>query len=178
MNTANRSTLNTYESTQNLKPSSNLYFLQSLGKDWETWGMAKGKLIRTQPTAELMAEIRALAMRGNTASQAETATLEQSQEGKALVSRFDGGSQSRDGNRQSRDGNHKWKRNRDGNKGGGKNHGKLTTALVKGSMTLTDTAGNRLTLHDVCYVPESQDRILSMPSIKPPLTLLDSKHLR
>jgi hypothetical protein len=74
---------------------------------------------------------------------------------KALVSRFDGGSQSRDGNR-------KWKRNRDGNKGGGKNHGKLTTALRKGSMTLTDIAGNRLTLHDVCYVPESQDQILSM----------------
>ena len=29
-------------------------------------------------------------------------------------------------------------------------------------MTLTDIAGNRLTLHDVCYVPESQDRILSL----------------
>jgi hypothetical protein len=40
--------------------------------------------------------------------------------------------------------------------------GKLTTALGKGSMTLTDPAGNRLTLHDVCYIPESQDRILSM----------------
>jgi hypothetical protein len=293
------------------KASTNLYFLQSLGKDWEIWGMAKGKLIRTQPTAELMAEVRALAMRGNTASQAETATSEQSQEAKVNVSRFDGGSQTRDGNR-------KWKRNRDGNKGGGKNHGKpyhgkhqggknggnggknhgrrasfnphkfcvthqaqghdefecrkaardkdgnngngngnngngngnsgsrqsrsesyqpnftqpfpysantinhivnvtrfidinsmdtdishsigdsdwlvdsaanayttpfksdlrffieanigqvkgfggkLTTARGKGSMTLTDPAGNRLTLHDVCYVPESQDRILSM----------------
>jgi len=40
--------------------------------------------------------------------------------------------------------------------------GKLTTALGKGSMTLTDIAGNRLTLHDVCYVPESQDQILSL----------------
>jgi hypothetical protein len=29
-------------------------------------------------------------------------------------------------------------------------------------MTLTDVAGNRLTLYDVCYVPESQDRILSL----------------
>jgi hypothetical protein len=76
-NMANLLTLNTFESIQNLKPSSNLYFLQSLGKDWEIWGMAKGKLIRTlQPTAELMAAVRALAMRGNTASQAETAALE------------------------------------------------------------------------------------------------------
>ena len=44
--------------------------------------------------------------------------------------------------------------------------GKLTTALGKGSMTLTDTAGNRLTLHDVCYVPESQDRILSLTKFR------------
>ena len=29
-------------------------------------------------------------------------------------------------------------------------------------MTLTDIAGNRLILHDVCYVPENQDRILSL----------------
>jgi len=29
-------------------------------------------------------------------------------------------------------------------------------------MTLTNTAGNRLTLHDVCYVSESQDQILSL----------------
>jgi len=102
------------EIPESTKASTNLYFLQSLGKDWEVWGMAKGKLIHTQPTAELMAEVRALAMRGNTASQAETATSEHSQEVKALVSRFDGASQSRDGNR-------KWKGNR---KGGGKNHGK------------------------------------------------------
>jgi hypothetical protein len=40
--------------------------------------------------------------------------------------------------------------------------GKLTTALGKGSMTQTDTAGNRQTLHDVCDAPESQDRILSL----------------
>jgi len=102
------------EIPESTKASTNLNFLQSLGKDWEIWGLAKGKLIRSQPTAELMAEVRALAMRGNTASQAETATSEQSQEVKALVSRFDGGSQFRDGNR-------KWKRNR---KGGGKNNGK------------------------------------------------------
>ena len=62
--------------------------------------MAKDKLIRSQPIAELMAEVRALAMRGNTASQADTATSEQYQEVKALVSRFDDGSQSRDGNRK------------------------------------------------------------------------------
>src|SRR5271168_1667119 len=105
------------EISESTKASTNLNFLQSLGKDWEIWGMAKGKLIRSQPTAELMAEVRAVAMRVNTASQAETATSEQSQEVKALASRFDGGSQSRDGNR-------KWKRNRDGNKGSGKNHGK------------------------------------------------------
>jgi len=90
------------EIPESTKASTNLYFLQSLGKDWEVWGMAKGRHIRSQPTAELMAEVRAVAMRVNTASQAETATSEQSQEVKALVSRFDGGSQSRNGNRQSR----------------------------------------------------------------------------
>ena len=50
------------EIPESTKASTNLYFLQSLGKDWEIWGMAKGKLIRSQPTAELMAEVRALAM--------------------------------------------------------------------------------------------------------------------
>jgi hypothetical protein len=93
------------EIPESTKASTNLCFLQSLGKDWEIWGMAKGKFIRSQPTAKLMAEVRALAVRGNTASQAETATSEQSQEVKALVSRFDGGSQSPHGNL-------KWKRNR------------------------------------------------------------------
>src|ERR1700685_2374454 len=103
------------EIPESTKASTNLNFLQSLGKDWEVWGMAKGKLIRSQPTAELMAEVRALAMRGNTSSQAETATSEQSQETKVNTSRFDGG---------NHDGNRKWKRNWDGNKGGGKNRGK------------------------------------------------------
>jgi len=64
--------------------------------------LAKGKNIRSQPTVELVGEVRALAMRGNTASQStETATSEQSQEVK--VSRFDSGSQSRDGNTNSED---------------------------------------------------------------------------
>jgi transposase InsO family protein len=40
--------------------------------------------------------------------------------------------------------------------------GKLETAEGKGSVTLTDVAGNRVTLNDVYYVPDSQDRILSM----------------
>jgi hypothetical protein len=64
--------------------------------------MAKGKLIRSQLT---LAEVRALAMRRKTASQAEThatSESEQSQEVKALMSRFDGGSQSRDENRNLR----------------------------------------------------------------------------
>ena len=137
------------EIPESTKASTNLYSLQSLGKDWEVWGLAKGKNIRSQPTAELMAEVRAFAMRGNTASQAtETATSEQTQEAKALVSRFDGGSQSRDGNR-------KWKRNRDGNKGDGKNRGKLENSQLL-SEKGHDFGGNRLTLHDVGYVPESQ----------------------
>ena len=40
--------------------------------------------------------------------------------------------------------------------------GKLETAEGKGSVILTDAAGNRVTLTDVCYVPSSQDRILSL----------------
>jgi transposase InsO family protein len=40
--------------------------------------------------------------------------------------------------------------------------GRLETALGKGSITLTDVAGNKVTLMDVCYVPSSQDRILSL----------------
>jgi hypothetical protein len=39
--------------------------------------------------------------------------------------------------------------------------GKLETAHSKGSITLTDSAGRRITLDDVCYAPGSQDRILS-----------------
>jgi hypothetical protein len=46
----------------------NLSFLQSLGTDWEIWGMAKGNAIPTTPTAERMAEVRALAMRGVSSS--------------------------------------------------------------------------------------------------------------
>jgi hypothetical protein len=45
----------------------NLYFLQSLGTDWEVWGMAKGETLRRTPTEELMAEVRALA-RGKSGS--------------------------------------------------------------------------------------------------------------
>src|SRR5271155_2315978 len=40
--------------------------------------------------------------------------------------------------------------------------GKLETAHGKGSITLTDSVGRRITLDDVYYVPGSQDRILSM----------------
>jgi hypothetical protein len=40
--------------------------------------------------------------------------------------------------------------------------GKLETAYGKGSVTLTDAAGNRITLNDVCYVPSGQDHIISM----------------
>ena len=75
------------------KESINLYFLQSLGQDWEIWGMAKGENIRKTPTAELMAEVRALAASGsnsNSTSQASetpsTITPTQtSQEAKALA---------------------------------------------------------------------------------------------
>jgi hypothetical protein len=62
--------------------------------------MAKGKLIRSQLTVELLWQ---KFVRRKTASQAETqATSEQSQEVKALMSRFDGGSQSRCENRNLR----------------------------------------------------------------------------
>ena len=40
--------------------------------------------------------------------------------------------------------------------------GKLETALGKGPVTLSDSAGNRITLNDVYYVPGSQDRIISL----------------
>ena len=40
--------------------------------------------------------------------------------------------------------------------------GKLEMAQGKGSVTLSDAAGNRVTLLNVCYVPSSQDRILSL----------------
>jgi hypothetical protein len=52
------------EIPENKTAAVNLYFLQSLGTDWEVWGMAKGDALRSTPTAELMAEVRALAMRG------------------------------------------------------------------------------------------------------------------
>ena len=102
---------------ESTKASINLYFLQSLGKDWEVWGLAKGKSLRTQPTAELMAEVRALAMRGNAASQTmETSTSEQFQEAKVNVSRFNNGaSQTRSGIRKRY-----WNGNK-GNKSGDKN---------------------------------------------------------
>ena len=38
----------------------NLAFLQSLGKDWEIFGLAKGNTLRTMPTAEIHAEVWAL----------------------------------------------------------------------------------------------------------------------
>jgi len=50
----------------------NLSFLQSLGKDWEVWGVAKGEALRGTPTAELIAEVRALAMRGKASSQGQS----------------------------------------------------------------------------------------------------------
>ena len=99
-----------------------------------------------------MAEIRALAMRGNAASQAtETAISEQSQEVKALVSRFDGGSRSRDGNR-------KWKRNRDGNKGGGQNHGKPYRGGKNGGNNGGKNRGRRSSFnpHKFCVTHQAQ----------------------
>jgi hypothetical protein len=39
--------------------------------------------------------------------------------------------------------------------------GNLTTVAYKGSMTVTDPNGNRLTLQNVCYCPTSEYRILS-----------------
>src|SRR5436190_14964907 len=44
--------------------------------------------------------------------------------------------------------------------------GKTETARGKGTMTLTDNAGNRLTLKDVVYVPESPDQILSLIKLR------------
>ena len=35
--------------------------------------------------------------------------------------------------------------------------GKLEIAEGKGSVTLTDAAGNRITLNDVYYIPSNQD---------------------
>ena len=40
--------------------------------------------------------------------------------------------------------------------------GKKQMALGIGSVTLTDAIGNRLILNNVCYVPGSEDRIISM----------------
>ena len=40
--------------------------------------------------------------------------------------------------------------------------GKREIAQGKGSVTLTDCAGNRLTLHEVAFVPDCEDRILSL----------------
>src|SRR5579859_4309967 len=108
--------------------SINLSFLQSLGSDWEIWGMAKGENIRKTATAELMAEVRALAMRSNSsqATEASSKASQQSQEVKALATRF---------NDNSRGSSRKWKgmkggknnghphQNRD-NGHGGKNRGK------------------------------------------------------
>jgi hypothetical protein len=39
--------------------------------------------------------------------------------------------------------------------------GNLMNVVGKGSMTVADPSGNRLTLHNVCYCPSSQYRILS-----------------
>jgi hypothetical protein len=40
--------------------------------------------------------------------------------------------------------------------------GKLETAYGKGTITLTDFTGHKITLRDVVYVPESPDQILSL----------------
>jgi hypothetical protein len=108
--------------------SINLSLLQSLDTDWEVWGMAKGNAIRTTPTAELMAEVRALAMRGSSSSshgQNDTPAAEM----KANTAKF-----GNHGNRGNNGGNSggKWKKNRGNRKtqpynkdksGQGKNNG-------------------------------------------------------
>ena len=78
--------------------------------------MTKGDSIRTKPTAELMAEVRALAMRGASGQPSESSTSSfESQELKAQVSRFnDNGYQDYD---DSSENSGKWKRNGKGGKG-------------------------------------------------------------
>ena len=44
--------------------------------------------------------------------------------------------------------------------------GKAEIVRGKGTITLTDNAGNRLTLKDVVYVPESPDQILSLMKLR------------
>jgi hypothetical protein len=85
----------------------NLNFLQSLGADWEVWGMTKGNALRTTPTAELMAEVRALAMRGKTSGSDEPKT-------EANAARFGNRQESNSG----KSGSGKWKKKR-GNRGRG-----------------------------------------------------------
>jgi len=95
----------------------NLYFLHSLGRDWEAWAMAKGESIRTSPTAELMDEVCILALRGasSISQPSESSTsLSQSQEMKAQVSRFNGGCHSQDHHKSGNSG--KWRRNGRGSK--------------------------------------------------------------
>jgi hypothetical protein len=90
----------------------NLSFLQSLGPDWEVWGMANGETIQKTPTAELMAEVRALAMRGKASTQtADSATSSTDLNAKAANLND---SNHRDDNRGNPSG--KWKKKRD-NKG-------------------------------------------------------------
>ena len=88
----------------------NLYFLQSLGRDWGVWGMTKGDSTHMKLTAELMAEVHALAMRGASGQLSESSTsLSESQELKVQVSRFNGnGRQDYD---DSSGNSGKWKRN-------------------------------------------------------------------
>jgi hypothetical protein len=84
--------------------SINLSFLHSLGTDWEVWGMAKGNAIRTTPTAELMAEVRALGMRGSSShGQNDTPAAEM----KANTAKFGNGNRGNGGNSGG-----KWKKNR------------------------------------------------------------------
>jgi gag-polypeptide of LTR copia-type len=97
----------------------NLYFLQSLGSDWEVWGMTKGLTLRTTPTAELMAEVRALSLRNQTSSLPQPSTTPTSQDISVNTA------QANDVNSNTKR-NGKWNHKRNNNRGRSSNsqHGK------------------------------------------------------
>ena len=115
----------------------NLQFLASLGSDWEVWGMAKGDNLRKIPTAQLMAEVRALsASRSSISNSSDASTMNQDQTSdaaKALTLRMKNGNRGNRGgggnrgnwhpynNRDNR--NHDYESYQGGNRGRGRGRG-------------------------------------------------------
>ena len=112
-----------------MKPEAvNLQFLQSLGKDWEIFAIAKGESIRTLSTAELYAEVRARDARNSAPAPAPAPS--QPEPAKAFTTRFKNDNGNRNGNRNSHGGkgnnnnNNNNNRNNDGSGGRGRGRGR------------------------------------------------------